>query len=218
MEEIIMVVLYGVFVVGGSLAALIAFCVYCFLAWRGDSPTLLSTGEGGNAGFWGHVFLAFAAIGFLACLFQGAQSLLFWIPADWGQVGSDGDFTSVRASIAAIVCSAALFLLAALARAPRDRAKLDVLREHLERERKLFGLHNLKDLDAFQSQIETERDELKKAAPERPLEGAGKLYREYIELDSYRELLVQANKHREALRLRLRSEARRAGLNRVSTE
>lgn len=46
------------------------------------------------------VFLPFVAVGFLVCLYEGAEAMLFWIPSEWGFVGVEGDQLSTRTYIA----------------------------------------------------------------------------------------------------------------------
>jgi len=46
-------------------------------------------------------FMCFAALGFLVCLYTGAEAMLFWFPSNWGFEDVDGDYQSVRSYLAA---------------------------------------------------------------------------------------------------------------------
>jgi hypothetical protein len=81
--DIVMLILKGALYAGSS-AALLALCIYIFLACRGDSPTLLSTINARRMNWKRDLLLGLASIGFLICMFQGAEAMLFWMPDSWG--------------------------------------------------------------------------------------------------------------------------------------
>lgn len=85
-----------------SFAALLSLCVYIFLAVRGDSLLLYSTSHPLLLSWWKKLFLAFAALAFLICMFKGAEAMLWWVPASWGSLDSDGEYHAVRISLATL--------------------------------------------------------------------------------------------------------------------
>lgn len=83
-----------------STAALLSLCVYIFLAVRGNSLILYSTSHPLLLSWWKKIFLALAALAFLICMFKGAEAMLWWMPSSWGSLDSDGEFHTVRVSLA----------------------------------------------------------------------------------------------------------------------
>lgn len=85
----------------GSLA-LACLAIYAYLAYRGRSLLLYSSVDARLLTFPKKVFLALAAVGMLTCVFQGAEGMLWWIPASWGAHDEYGEFTSHRVQLAAV--------------------------------------------------------------------------------------------------------------------
>jgi hypothetical protein len=173
----------------GSSAALLALCVYIFLAWRGDSPTLLSTIDARRMNRKRDLFLGLASIGFLICMFQGAEAMLFWMPDSWGQLDEDGEFRTVRLSLALMFTGVGgVTLICFMDQATRDRTFLRVLREQILDERKVHTARSLARLDALKSDFEGKIEELEGKVPRDPW-GEEPLRIEYLQIRAYRELL-----------------------------
>lgn len=85
-----------------STAAFLSLCVYIFLAARGKSITLYSTSHTFLLSWRQKIFLAFAALAFLICMYKGAEAMLWWIPSTWGGVDEDGEYQTLRASLASL--------------------------------------------------------------------------------------------------------------------
>lgn len=96
----------------GTLS-LICLSLYIYLIIQGNSCILCERSTY-NTPLKQNVFLVFAAIGFLICMFSGANVMLSWIPNDLGSVNSDGEFISLRIYLAIVFtvgCVAFLGLL-----------------------------------------------------------------------------------------------------------
>jgi hypothetical protein len=86
-----------------SSAALICFSIYIYLANRGRSPYLYFPTNGRMPIPIGKkVFLAFAAIALLVCIYAGSELMLFWIPKTWGSLDEDGDFVTTQFLLASL--------------------------------------------------------------------------------------------------------------------
>lgn len=85
-----------------STASLVALAIYACLVYRGKSELLYSTIDSRQMDWQKKVFLGLAAFGFLACIFNGIDGLLFWMPDSWGSLDEEGDFKTVRTSLASI--------------------------------------------------------------------------------------------------------------------
>jgi hypothetical protein len=83
-----------------STGSLLALSVYIYLANRGGNATLYLSDDYRHLSTNQKVFLGLAAIGFLICMFKGAETMLFWLPSEWGWPDEDGEFQSVRVLIA----------------------------------------------------------------------------------------------------------------------
>lgn len=83
-----------------STASLLSLATYIYLAYRGASATLYSTVHVRLMSWRSKVFLTVAAIAFLICMFSGASTLLYWMPPEWGSIDSDGEFQTIRSSLA----------------------------------------------------------------------------------------------------------------------
>lgn len=83
-----------------STASFLSLCVYIFLALRGKSITLYSTSRGSLLSWKQKIFLVLAALAFLACMYKGAEFMLWWIPNDWGGLDEDGEYWTLSSSLA----------------------------------------------------------------------------------------------------------------------
>ena len=145
MEQVILLILLGTLIVG-STAVLLALCVYIFLVCRGNSSTLLSTIDAGHMTRRGKILVGFAAIGFLVCMYQGAEAMLLWMP-DFG-----AGYKYALAGLFALVGGGALIKF--IDQAQRDRFVLVLLQEEVEYERKIHATMSLVRLDELQSDLE----------------------------------------------------------------
>lgn len=107
------IVLHGILYTG-STAPLIALSIYIFRAIRNREGTgfILNVIEE-QVDRKGKIFLSLAAIGFLLCMYQGAEAMLFWMPDSWGRF-SEGEYTTYRdllAGLFAALGGGALILL-----------------------------------------------------------------------------------------------------------
>jgi hypothetical protein len=186
--DIVMFVLKGALYASSS-AALIALCIYIFLACRGDSTTLLSTINARRMNWKSNLLLGLASTGFLICMFQGAEAMLFWTPDSWGQLDEDREFHTFRSSLAATFAGVGgLALICFLDQATRDRTLQRVLTEQIEGERKIHTAKSLARLDALKSDFEGKIEELEGKVP-RDTWGEEPLRIEYLQIRAYRALL-----------------------------
>jgi hypothetical protein len=127
----------------GSLT-LLCLSLYIALACGGRSELLYSTATSHpELRFHHRVFFLLAAAGLLVCLYQGADFMLSWMPDSWGNVGEDGDYTTLRAYVAGLFAMAGgLFLCQFIDRATHD--KFDLREAHVregELERVFEAIH-----------------------------------------------------------------------------
>ncbi|MCC6208422.1 MAG: hypothetical protein IT488_09755 [Gammaproteobacteria bacterium] len=114
----------------GGTGSLLALAVYIYLAARGDSVTLYSTVNHRLLNWKQNVFLVFAAIGFLVCMFAGAESMLHWMPNSWGGVNEDGEYEAYRTVIATSFSVIGGFAFAGfIDKATRNAIFLDMMRD-----------------------------------------------------------------------------------------
>lgn len=85
-----------------STLCLISLSIYIYLANRGDSITVYSSVDSRLLSASQKVFLGLAAIGFLTCMYQGAEAMLHWIPKDWGTIDEDGEYQTLQTTIASM--------------------------------------------------------------------------------------------------------------------
>lgn len=81
---------------------LISLSIYIYLANRGDSITVYSSVDTRLLSAGQKVFLGLAAMGFLTCMYQGAEAMLHWIPKDWGAIDEDGEYQTLQTTIASM--------------------------------------------------------------------------------------------------------------------
>lgn len=114
-----------------SLTLLLALCAFVTLAYR-RSKTLVIIGRWESLSLWLKLLLIGAAIALLVCLYRGAETLLWWIPARWGKTDEYGDFEPLRDSLAAFFAFfGGLPLLGVLSRATEDGVTRDLLQEQV---------------------------------------------------------------------------------------
>lgn len=124
-----------------STAVLLSLATYIFLAARGTSLTLYSTLDESLGSWKSSLFLALAAIGFLICMYSGASTMLYWMPTDWGGLGSDGEFQTHRSLLAAtfaILGGGALIIF--IDKATHEKFFLRKRREHTDELNLIFDI------------------------------------------------------------------------------
>lgn len=96
-----------------STAAFLSLSLYIYLVARGDSLTLYSTMDNRLLSLRQKIFICLAMIGLIACMYSGAEKLLFWMPSEWGSIDSEGEYQAARTTLATIFAIYAGFTLAA---------------------------------------------------------------------------------------------------------
>ena len=105
-----------------STATLCATVVYVALAGFG-SGTLAFSGEFRQRfSITEWMIVVGAAIGFFVCVWQGAETMLYWIPGDWGSFDEDGEWVTIRSGIALTLTSFSMLLLPLFGNASANRA------------------------------------------------------------------------------------------------
>jgi len=77
-----------------GVACLISFPIYIGLIASGKNQALYSTVDARLLGWKSKVFLSFAAIGILVCVYHGTKGLIGWIPSEW--IGNSADENHVN--------------------------------------------------------------------------------------------------------------------------
>ena len=125
-----------------STISLLCLSICIYLIVKGNSCILCERSIY-NTPLKQNIFLAFSAIGFLLCMFNGAEAMLFWIPNDLGSIDSDGEFTSLKIYLASAFTFGSMALLGVLETTTRDKLELNNIREEV------IELDNF--IDAYQS-------------------------------------------------------------------
>jgi len=68
-------------------------------------------------------------MGFIICLFKGAEAMLFWIPDEMGSIDSDGIFLSTKNYLTTVVTFGWLALIGGIVKSARESSELEVYRE-----------------------------------------------------------------------------------------
>ena len=110
-----------------SLLCMILFALHAY--WKRDWLAAVLDRNGGLTLIL-KIYLFSAAIGFLVCVFQGTNALLWWIPSNWGSHDEDGNFMPIRVYLS---CASVLFLgipligliLAGITETARARRQVD---------------------------------------------------------------------------------------------
>lgn len=131
-----------------STAAFLSLCVYIFLAVWGKSITLYSTSRESLLSWKQKVFLALAALAFLACMYKGAEFMLWWIPSDWGGLDESGDYKTLSSSLAfSFMCIGGIAFIHFIDTATHDKFSLRLASEKTwELERILNAAINAREL------------------------------------------------------------------------
>lgn len=136
-----------------STAAFLSLCVYIFLAVWGKSITLYSTSLESLLSWKQKVFLAFAALAFLACMYKGAEFMLWWIPSDWGGL-EDGEYKTLSSSLALLFTGfGGISFIYFIDKATHDKFSLRLAMENtMELERILSAAINTRELSKLRNE------------------------------------------------------------------
>jgi len=153
-----------------STACLVALGVYFYLASSGGSPTLYALSRRNPVlSMRQKLFLGFAALGLMVCIFNGAAAMLFWLPDSWGSIDEDGEFQTYRVGLALLFTMGAVGWLGFLEKASYGADRLDMVSVEAK------GLREI--LNANESQHELESLKLKFSSKLTDLESAHKYSR-----------------------------------------
>ena len=68
-------------------------------------------------------------MGFIVCLFNGAEAMLWWIPNEWGSVDSYGDFLSTKTYLATFITFWWSTFIGGIETSARESSQLELERE-----------------------------------------------------------------------------------------
>lgn len=152
-----------------STGSLCALSLYILLAVRGKSELLYSTSSAATPLSWKEkTFFALAAIGFLVCMYKGAEAMLYWMPDSWGHLDSDDEYQTVRSFVALLFAAVGgLSLIGFIDKATHEKFHLRELAEWSAGQEKIINaspsLESLRYLRAeFETTIEEIRSDLRK--------------------------------------------------------
>lgn len=152
-----------------STAAFLSMALYIYLAARGDSLTLYSTMDHRLLSLKQKIFVGLAMIGLIACMYSGAEALLFWMPSEWGSIDSDGEYQTARTAFATIFATfAGLALVVFIDKANHEKFYLaEVLEKTKELERILEVSLDISKLEKLKNEYESISRSLRARAKER---------------------------------------------------
>jgi hypothetical protein len=187
-----------------AAGCLLALSIYIYLAVKGGSVTLYSTIDTRLMNWKRIVFLVCAALGFLTCMFQGAEAMLYWLPNSWRRLDADGQYESYRIVLASLFAAlGGTAFLGFIDKATHRSIFLDIMRERARfLERIIAAIHGKDSFDAIREDIDKKLEELaksKKQTAEWQLEHLtpnGQLAAHYQEL---RQLVRELDQDREGL-------------------
>ena len=162
-----------------AISCLIAMSTFIFLALRGNSNTLLSAGVNTQTRLsvvstsfplrpkehlsWKQrSFLLVVAIGFLVCLFCGAETMLFWIPDQWGQFFQDNRFHPFKSTIAGLFAlMVGGFIFYSIIESTTNRLRLRIAKIQISQERRIHDADFAESLTSLQHEFTQNLNELK---------------------------------------------------------
>lgn len=86
-----------------STTCLACMCFYVYMVYSKKSKLLYATKSSRWLSLSGKAVIVLAALGFLACVYNGTLAMIFWMPESWGGYDEEGDWTTFSSSIAAMV-------------------------------------------------------------------------------------------------------------------
>lgn len=146
-----------------STASFVALSIYIFLAARGKSELLYATISSRLKLSWiNKAFFAFAAIGFLICMYKGAEAMLYWMPSSWGTVDSDGEYLTFRSYVALLFTAlGGIPFVAFIDKATHDKFELRELEEYSRGQEKIINaLHSPESFPIVRKEFETSIEEI----------------------------------------------------------
>ena len=194
-----------------STSSLIAVSAFIFLAVRGNNTTLLSANvkrltrvsvvttaipwrPRRHLSWTQRIFLLMAAIGFIFCLYKGAETMLFWMPDNWVQFSDGEGFNPVKSIVAGLFALiGGVILFQYIINSTRMSLRLRLAEMQISLERQIHDAGSQEALNSLQSAFVEKMDELKLTAsdnlePNRPIVAAD------LELEMYRDLANRAEK------------------------
>ncbi len=120
------------FAIIGTLC-LAALSVYIYLASRGGSKTLYSTIDYRLLSWKQNAFLLLSVVGFLLCMFTGAEFMLRWMPLSWGHYSEDSGYIENRYYLATCFAIFGGFaFIGVIDNATRNTIQLDLSKQRAE--------------------------------------------------------------------------------------
>jgi hypothetical protein len=151
---------------GGASGALICLGVYVGLAYSGKSVLLyrFSTHHSRLLSRKSKTFFAFAAFGFLVCIFQGADAMLGWMPSSWGSLDEDGGYTTLATTLAGMFAFVAgVALIEIIVGGTHDRFRVRQMTIEIEQlERLLDSSLDIHRLEVLTRDFQEETEKLRK--------------------------------------------------------
>lgn len=147
-----------------STASLCTLSLYIFLAVRGKSELLYSTVSSRLVPSWkDKAFFALATIGFLVCMFKGAEAMLYWMPSSWGSADSDGDYQTLKSYIAFLFAGiGGIALVGFIDKATHEKFHLRELAEFsLGQEKIINASRSPASLNSLRKEFETAIEEIR---------------------------------------------------------
>ena len=144
-------------------------------------------------------------IGLIACMYSGAEALLFWMPSEWGNIDSEGEYQTARTTLAAIFALYAGFTLAAfLDKANHEKFYIvEALDKTKELEKILEASLDISKLEKLKSEYVSISQSLRASAKERsPLASTlnSHLFPEGRRAQVYAHLISLIDNHQAKLR------------------
>ena len=193
-----------------AIASLIAMSAFIVLALHGNSATLLTACSnrptrtsvvttsipvrtGRRLSWRQRIFLLMAAIGFLVCFYKGAETMLFWMPENWGHLSDDGDFHLLKSTIAGLfaLIGGGIFFQYSIDSA-RKGLCLRLAATQISWERKIQDAESREALNSLRNQFAEKMNELKPIASDL-IEPSGPIVAADLEMDMYRDLTYRTN-------------------------
>lgn len=154
-----------------STVCLVSLSGYIWLAVTGKSPVLYATSDDclwRCLPFWKKAAMACAVLGFLVCMYSGAESMLFWIPDEWGSLDEKGEWQTWRSSLSFLfAASGGVVLLQFIDRAQGKGLLLKQTHEKAqEMERIIAAIGSPERLEGLKQEYEAIIEGIKHENPE----------------------------------------------------
>jgi hypothetical protein len=100
------------FIASFSVILSLVTCIYLLRTKQNQSLTLRLTMSPALMSWKQKLFLALVAVGYFICIYKGIESILWWIPDDWGGFNDENEWTSHKSGFAFAVSLCATFVTA----------------------------------------------------------------------------------------------------------